>query len=120
MLTFTPTYSMYPEYARNTHTNYVTRPRNASWGLTTDEILSAIEEVKPDVVLLTTPNNPTGTTIPVAVIDEVCAGTDTIVVVDEAYQEFTDAPEDSSIALLPKYGRLIVVRTLSKAFALAG
>ena len=120
VLTFTPTYSMYPEYARNTHTNYVTRPRNASWGLTTDEILSAIEEVKPDVVLLTTPNNPTGTTIPVAVIDEVCAGTDTIVVVDEAYQEFTDAPEDSSIALLPKYGRLIVVRTLSKAFALAG
>ena len=120
MLTFTPTYSMYPEYARNTHTNYVTRPRNASWGLTTDEILSAIEEVKPDVVLLTTPNNPTGTTIPVAVIDEVCAGTDTIVVVDEAYPEFTDAPEDSSIALLPKYGRLIVVRTLSKAFALAG
>ena len=120
MLTFTPTYSMYPEYARNTHTDYVTRPRNASWGLTTDEILSAVEEVKPDVVLLTTPNNPTGTTIPVAVIDEVCAGTDAIVVVDEAYQEFTDAPEDSSIALLPKYGRLIVVRTLSKAFALAG
>lgn len=120
LLTFTPTYSMYPEYARNTHTEYVTRPRNVSYGLTTDEIMSAIEEVKPDVVLLTTPNNPTGTTIPVAVIDEVCSATDAIVVVDEAYQEFTDTPEDSAIALLPKHGRLIVVRTLSKAFALAG
>ena len=120
LLTFTPTYSMYPEYARNTHTEYVTRPRNASYGLTTDEIVSAIEEVKPDVVLLTTPNNPTGTTIPVAVIDEVCSATDAIIVVDEAYQEFTDTPEDSAIALLPKHGRLIVVRTLSKAFALAG
>ncbi|MCO6663999.1 histidinol-phosphate transaminase [Cutibacterium avidum] len=120
LLTFTPTYSMYPEYARNTHTEYVTRPRNASYGLTTDDIVSAIEEVKPDVVLLTTPNNPTGTTIPVAVIDEVCSAADAIIVVDEAYQEFTDTPEDSAIALLPKHGRLIVVRTLSKAFALAG
>ncbi|WCC80844.1 histidinol-phosphate transaminase [Cutibacterium equinum] len=120
LLTFTPTYSMYPEYARNTHTDYVTRARNASFSLTTDEILDAIDEVKPDIILLDSPNNPTGTTIPVAVIDEVCAASDAIIVVDEAYQEFTDAPEDSAIALLAKHGRLVVVRTLSKAFALAG
>lgn len=120
LLTFTPTYSMYPEYARNTHTEYVTRPRNDSWGLDAERILAGIEETGADIVLLTTPNNPTGTAIPVAVIDEVCAATDAIVVVDEAYQEFADAPEDSAIALLPKYGRLIVARTMSKAFALAG
>ncbi|AZZ39498.1 histidinol-phosphate transaminase [Acidipropionibacterium jensenii] len=120
LLTFTPTYSMYPEYARNTHTDYVTVPRDEYFGLDAERVLTAIRDVRADVVLITTPNNPTGTATPVAVIDEVCAGTDAIVVVDEAYQEFNDTPEDSAIALLPKYGRLIVVRTLSKAFALAG
>lgn len=120
LLTFTPTYSMYPEYARNTHTRYVTEPRDEYFGLDAGRILSAIAEHGADVVLITTPNNPTGTTVPVAVIEEVCRATDAIVVVDEAYQEFTDTPEDSAIALLPKFGRLIVVRTLSKAFALAG
>jgi histidinol-phosphate aminotransferase len=120
LLTFTPTYSMYPEYARNTHTDYVTAPRDAYFGLDAARILAAIEAYRADIVLITTPNNPTGTAVPVAVIEEVCRATDAIVVVDEAYQEFTDTPEDSAIALLPKFGRLIVVRTLSKAFALAG
>lgn len=120
LLTFTPTYSMYPEYARNTHTDYVTAPRDEYFGLDSARVLSAIAESGADVVLITSPNNPTGTATPVAVIDEVCAGSDALVVVDEAYQEFNDTPEDSAIALLPKYGRLIVVRTLSKAFALAG
>lgn len=120
LLTFTPTYSMYPEYARNTHTRYVTFPRDDYFGLDAGRVTSAIAASGADIVLITSPNNPTGTATPVAVIDEVCAATDAIVVVDEAYQEFNDTPEDSAIALLPKYGRLIVARTLSKAFALAG
>lgn len=120
LLTFTPTYSMYPEYARATHTDYVTAPRDRHHRLDTARILAAVEKEHPDVVLVTTPNNPTGTSVPVAVIDEVAAATDAIVVVDEAYQEFSDTPEDSSLALLPTHPRLVVVRTLSKAFALAG
>ncbi len=120
VLTFTPTYSMYPEYARNTMTSYVTVPRHPDFRLDADLIVAAIEEHQPTVVLITTPNNPTGTTVPISVIDEVCSRTDCIVVVDEAYQEFTEVPDDSALALLAKHPKLVVSRTMSKAFALAG
>lgn len=120
LLTFTPTYSMYPEYARNTHTRYVTVPTRPDFTLDAKTVLDAIERHQAQIVLICTPNNPTGTQTPVSVIAEICAATDAMVVVDEAYQEFTDVPEDSALALLPRFGRLIVSRTMSKAFALAG
>ncbi len=120
VLSFTPTYSMYPEYARNTHSGYVTVPRKADYTLDAELVLDAIDQNHADLVLITTPNNPTGTTTPVKVVEEICEHTDAMVIVDEAYQEFTEFPEDSALALLPRFGRLIVSRTLSKAFALAG
>ncbi|MFT8395438.1 histidinol-phosphate transaminase [Propionibacterium sp.] len=120
VLTFTPTYSMYPEYARNTHSGYVTVPRKQDFTLDAELVLGALDETHADLVLITTPNNPTGTTTPVKVVEEICEHTDALVVVDEAYQEFTEFPEDSALALLPRFGRLIVSRTMSKAFALAG
>jgi histidinol-phosphate aminotransferase len=120
VLSFTPTYSMYPEYARNTHTAYVTVPRAADFTLDAATVLDAIATARPDVVVITTPNNPTGTTTPLAVIEEVLAGTDAIVVVDEAYQEFARHPERTAITLLDRFGNLVVSRTMSKAFALAG
>ncbi len=120
VLAFTPTYSMYPEYARNTHTDYVTVPRNRGYTLDADLIVEAAQQHHADVVLICTPNNPTGTQTPVSVIQEVCERLDAIVVVDEAYQEFTEVPEDSALALLPSFGRLVVSRTMSKAFAFAG
>lgn len=120
MLTFAPTYSMYPEYARNTHTTFVAAQRGPHHEVTTELALAAIAEHQPDIVVITTPNNPTGTTTPVSVIDEVCQHFDGIVVVDEAYQEFTEVPEDSALALLPRHQRLIVSRTMSKAFSYAG
>lgn len=120
LLGFTPTYSMYPEYARNTHTEYLTVPRTAGFGLTAELALSAVEEHHPDITLICTPNNPTGTQTPVSVIAEICAQASGIVIVDEAYQEFTEFPEDSALALLPRFGRLVVIRTMSKAFAMAG
>ena len=120
LLAFTPTYSMYPEYARNTHTRYVTAPRRADFTLASDEVLAAIAEHDADVVIITTPNNPTGTPTPLAVTEAVLAGTDAIVVVDEAYQEFSRHPENTALTLLPRFGNLIVSRTMSKAFALAG
>lgn len=118
MLTFTPTYSMYPEYARNTNTHYATEPRRPDHTLDADLILAAIKKHEPSVVVITTPNNPTGTSCPLDVIEAVCANTQAIVVVDEAYQEFSTQP--SAINLLPRFGRLVVSRTMSKAFALAG
>ncbi|MGO1385105.1 MAG: histidinol-phosphate transaminase [Arachnia sp.] len=118
VLAFTPTYSMYPEYARNTCTGYVTVPRNPDFTLDAELICKAIEEHEPTVVLIATPNNPTGTVTSTEVIDEVCSRTDAIVVVDEAYQEFARTP--SSLELMAKHPRLVVSRTMSKAFALAG
>ena len=120
LLTFTPTYSMYPEYARNTHTRYVTVPRRRDFSVDADLVVSAVAEHQPDILLLCTPNNPTGTQTPVSVIQEIYQQVDCLVIVDEAYQEFTEVPEDSALALLPSSGRLIVSRTMSKAFALAG
>lgn len=125
VLGFSPTYSMYPEYARNTLTNYVGVPRGQDFRIETDDVLSAVEEHQADIILITTPNNPTGTTTPVSVIDEICTRLaevrpHCIVVVDEAYQEFTEFPEDSALALLPRHQHLVVSRTMSKAFAYAG
>ncbi|MBK7821212.1 MAG: histidinol-phosphate transaminase [Tessaracoccus sp.] len=118
VLTFTPTYSMYPEYARNTCTEYVTVPRRDDYTLDAGLVLRAIEEHRPTMVIITTPNNPTGTATPVEVFDEVCAQTDAIIVADEAYQEFSARP--SALDLLDRHPRLVVSRTMSKAFALAG
>lgn len=117
-LSFTPTYSMYPEYARNTHTRWVTSPRDENYRVTAELALAAIAAHDPDIVILTTPNNPTGTIISLADIDAICRGTRAMVIVDEAYQEFSSEP--SAITLLPDHDRLVVTRTMSKAFALAG
>lgn len=120
LLTFSPTYSMYVEYARNTHTRYVEVPRKPDYTVDADLVLAAADEHDADVIVITSPNNPTGTATPIAVIRDICAGFDGIVIVDEAYQEFADVPEDSAIALLPAFGKLVVTRTMSKAFAYAG
>lgn len=120
VLTFAPTYSMYPEYARNTHSEYVVVPRTADYAIDPETAVAAIAEQQPTVVILTTPNNPTGTTTPLAVIRQILAATDAIVVVDEAYQEFARDPAQTALTLLPEFGNLVVARTMSKAFALAG
>jgi histidinol-phosphate aminotransferase len=72
------------------------------------------------VVFLTSPNNPTGTALPLATIEAVCANAPGMVVVDEAYAEFARDQERTALDLLPAYERLVVTRTMSKAFAMAG
>lgn len=119
-LSFSPTYSMYPEYARNTHTEWVSEPRLPDFTLDAALALRAIDRHRPTVVLITTPNNPTGTTTPVGVIAEIAAGTNAVVVVDEAYQEFSRHPGETSLRLLDSHPNLVVSRTMSKAFAFAG
>ena len=72
------------------------------------------------MVFLTSPNNPTGTALPLAVIEAVGGAAPGMVIVDEAYAEFARPGTPSALELLPRYPRLAVVRTMSKAFALAG
>ncbi|HYP44532.1 MAG TPA: histidinol-phosphate transaminase [Propionibacteriaceae bacterium] len=120
VLSFTPTYSMYPEYARDTHTRYVTAPRRGDFTLDAEGAVAALAEHSPDVVLVTSPNNPTGTAVSLDVLAEICAAAPGVVVVDEAYAEFARSGTPSALELLPSWPRLAVSRTMSKAFAFAG
>jgi histidinol-phosphate aminotransferase len=119
-LSFAPTYSMYPEYARNTNTGWVTGRRGTDFSLDVEHALALIEQVQPSVILLTSPNNPTGTALPQEELRAVLDVAPGVVIVDEAYAEFRRAGVPSALSLLAEYPQLIVTRTMSKAFALAG
>lgn len=120
-LSFAPTYSMYPEYARDTNTDWVVGHREGDFSLDLDHARALVEEHRPAVVLLPSPNNPTGTALPPEAISTLCdAVGDGLVVVDEAYGEFRRAGTPSALELLPAHRNLVVTRTMSKAFALAG
>ena len=138
-LTFTPTYSMYPEYARDTLTDYVTRPRREDFTLDVDAAVTAINELRPAVVILASPNNPTGTALPLedirrileaarghgpmlgAGIGSPARASDCVVVIDEAYAEFRRPGVPSALELVgPANLHLAVTRTMSKAFGAAG
>jgi histidinol-phosphate aminotransferase len=120
VLSFAPTYSMYPEYARDTHTEWCTFPRRDDFTIDPDAAVTAMLETQPDVVLITSPNNPTGTAVSLATIRAICDVASGVVVVDEAYYEFARSGTPSALELLPHYPRLAVSRTMSKAFAFAG
>jgi histidinol-phosphate aminotransferase len=120
VLSFTPTYSMYPEYARDSHSTWVAAPRAHDFTVDVDEALAAVAEHDPSVILLASPNNPTGTSLPIETIDAICSAAPGMVVVDEAYAEFRRVGTPSALSLLPRHPRLVVTRTMSKAFALAG
>ncbi|WP_432483302.1 histidinol-phosphate transaminase [Kineococcus esterisolvens] len=124
-LSFAPTYSMYPEYARDTLTRWVTGRRADDFTLDVEHVRAQIAEHRPSVVLLASPNNPTGTALPLAAVEAVLDAVDSlpqraVVVVDEAYGEFRRAGVPSALELLPAHGNLAVTRTMSKAFSLAG
>lgn len=121
-VSFAPTYSMYPEYARDTSTTWVVGRREQDFAIDLDHARAVVAEHRPSVVLLPSPNNPTGTALPPEVVDVLCeaVGDDGIVVVDEAYGEFRRAGVPSALELLPVHRNLVVTRTMSKAFAGAG
>ncbi|MGV8876219.1 MAG: histidinol-phosphate transaminase [Rhodoglobus sp.] len=118
VLGFPPTYSMHSIIAAGTGTRWITAPRDADYDITADTVVAAIQQHHPDVVFLCSPNNPTGTAVSNATIAAAYEATDGIVLVDEAYAEFSDSP--SALSLLEGRPRLIVSRTMSKAFAFAG
>lgn len=119
-VSFAPTYSMYPEYARDTHTRWVAGRRAEDFTVDVDAALALIEAEQPDVVLLTSPNNPTGTALPLDTIRRIADAAPGVVVVDEAYAEFRREGTPSALDILSDYPRMLVSRTMSKAFALAG
>ncbi|MCB0914685.1 MAG: histidinol-phosphate transaminase [Actinobacteria bacterium] len=120
VLTFPPTYSMYPEYARTTHTELRTFARADDFSLDPAAAAAGVRRTAPDVVILTSPNNPTGTAASGALLAALLEAAPGIVVVDEAYAEFARDPGETALTLLPEHPHLLVCRTMSKAFALAG
>ena len=119
-VSFAPTYSMYPEYARDSHTRWVVGQRAEDFSLELDHVRAVLQHEQPSVVLLASPNNPTGTALPLADIKAILKVAPGVVIVDEAYGEFRRAGVPSALTLLPSAPRLVVTRTMSKAFALAG
>ena len=120
---FPPTYSMYPLLAAGTGTAYVAGERGAYFALEAGQAARQVESSGANVVFLCSPNNPTGTALGLDVVEavyEAGAKARAIVIVDEAYAEFAHEGTSSALTLLPGRERLIVSRTMSKAFALAG
>jgi histidinol-phosphate aminotransferase len=113
---FEPTYAVHERVSWVASCDPVRLTLGEPWALTSSDVQGAIA-TEPSVVFVCSPNNPTGNAQPVRVIEELVAGTDALVIVDEAYIEFGG---ESAIALAAQHANVVVVRTFSKAFALAG
>jgi histidinol-phosphate aminotransferase len=116
-LGFEPTYSMHRLICQGTATDYVAAERLPGFQLEPTSAALVVREHAPDLVFLCSPNNPTGTALDLAVVEAVYDAARGLVVVDEAYAEFSHRP--SAVSLLPGRDRLVVTRTMSKAFAFA-
>jgi histidinol-phosphate aminotransferase len=116
---FEPSYSMHPIIAGGTRTDWLPVPRRADFTVDVPAAAAVLRAEAPDVTFLTSPNNPTGQSLEPAELARLIEAAPGMVVVDEAYAEFSDHP--SAITLLAEHGhKLIVSRTMSKAFAFAG
>jgi histidinol-phosphate aminotransferase len=120
VLGFPPSYSMHPIIAESTGTTWSVGSREQDFSLTPAGVESAIRLTRPDVVFLCAPNNPTGTPVSLETIEAAYDATEGIVLVDEAYVEFHSEGSLTASELLPGRERLLVSRTMSKAFAFAG
>ncbi|MFC6357242.1 histidinol-phosphate transaminase [Luethyella okanaganae] len=125
VLGFAPTYSMYSLLADGTGTDWIAGERDADYVLSPETAVAAVRRARPNIVILCSPNNPTGTPLSLETIEAVYdatryEGSAGIVVVDEAYAEFAPIGTPSALSLLDGRPRLIVSRTMSKAFAFAG
>ncbi len=120
VLGFPPTYSMHSIIASGTGTRWVEGARDADYEISPQTAAEWVGRVQPDLVFLCSPNNPTGTPLSLDTIAAAYDATDGMVVVDEAYAEFAPSDLPTALSLLPGRPRLIVSRTMSKAFAFAG
>ncbi len=117
---FEPSYSMHRLITLATGTRWTNDWREEDFTLDAEQAAEAVRKLAPDVVFLASPNNPTGTALPLSTIERLLEVAPGMVVVDEAYAEFARAGTPSALTLLPRHPRLIVTRTMSKAFAMAG
>ena len=117
-LGFTPSYSMHPLIAKVTGVSWINGSRREDFTLDYDSALAQIQREKPALTFITTPNNPTGSSLSIDVIEKLAKATPGLLVIDEAYAEFSE--EISAVTLIEKYPHVVVIRTMSKAFAFAG
>ena len=118
-LGFTPSYSMHPILCAGTQTEFISCPRDEDFRIDEEAALRDVTQHQPDVIFITTPNNPTGDVTPIELVEKIVQTAPGIVIVDEAYMEFSPSP--SATTLLEKYPtKLVVSRTMSKAFDFAG
>jgi histidinol-phosphate aminotransferase len=120
VLAFPPTYSMHAIIADGTGTTWLTAERDANFEISPETAVAAITAQNPSITFFCTPNNPTGTSVSVETIKAAYDATDGIIFVDEAYAEFAPEGSGTALSLLEGRPRLIVSRTMSKAFAFAG
>ena len=121
VLGFTPSYSMHPLIAKVTGAQWIDGKRNADFSLNVADAVAEIQKHKPTLTFITTPNNPTGGAVTIAEIQQLadaCTVVGGLLVVDEAYAEFSQ--EKSAVTLIANNPHVIVIRTMSKAFAFAG
>jgi histidinol-phosphate aminotransferase len=116
---FVPSYSMHPIIADGTRTEWLEAARADDFSLDLDKAVAAVAERKPDVVFIASPNNPSGQSVSLPDLRRLLDLVPGILIVDEAYGEFSSQP--SAVALVQEYPtKLVVTRTMSKAFAFAG
>jgi histidinol-phosphate aminotransferase len=120
---FVPSYSMHPIISDGTQTAWLVANRADDFSLDTDVAVQAIKEHTPDIVFVASPNNPSGQSVPLdelrRLLEALSSENTGMLVLDEAYGEFSSQP--SGVRLLDEYpARLVVTRTMSKAFAFAG
>jgi histidinol-phosphate aminotransferase len=117
---FVPSYSMHPIISDGTQTEWLQAARADDFSLDIDVAVAAIESRSPDVVFVASPNNPSGQSVPLDDLRRILTAMGTgILIVDEAYGEFSSQP--SAVALIAEFPtKLVVSRTMSKAFAFAG
>ena len=118
---FVPSYSMHELIAKATNTEWIAIPRTSDFSIKLDA--AGLRELRPAVVFVTSPNNPTGTAISPALLRDLAVLTqevNALLVIDEAYAEFARDGSISALHLQPEFPHVVVLRTMSKAFALAG
>ena len=120
-LGFSPSYSVHPLIAQITKTPWFAGSRDGDFAIDIPKAKALIREKSPHLVFVTTPNNPSGTSTSISDLKELAEATGSVgglLVIDEAYAEFSTEP--SAVALLADFPHVVVVRTMSKAFAFAG
>ena len=117
---FVPSYSMHPIISDGTQTEWLIANRADDFSLDTDVAVQAIKEHTPDIVFVASPNNPSGQSVPLDELRRLLEAMNTgMLILDEAYGEFSSQP--SAVKLIDEYPtKLVVTRTMSKAFAFAG